>query len=120
MKYTNQSAFTTAAIHLLNQGKRCFSRAYAGCVLKKERPNGDSLHCAVGCLIPDAEYNARLEGMTVDSLSRSVSSLRGLDVDLLFDLVRLHDHSRPNEWEKELGQIAKRRGLDVEWEWVDA
>ena len=56
---TNQQIFNKVAKHLLKQGRR--ARDGNGCAYRGE--NGTK--CAVGCLIPDALYDDRLEGSSV-------------------------------------------------------
>lgn len=53
--------------HLKKQNKKAIDKKNKNrCKYRLER-NGQILKCAIGCLIPDEEYNEEFEGLTVKS-----------------------------------------------------
>ncbi len=103
---TNQEAFTTVVLHLRKQGRRaqdhskCRYRAPDGC------------KCAIGALIPDDQYNPKLEGRTVLALTH-LPALQDLNSFLLSDLQITHDVYYPDEWEKRFEHLAGKYKLEV-------
>lgn len=87
---TNQEAFNKIVARLMdgtgrsvNDEGRCMYRA----------PNG--LSCAVGCLIPDDEYDEGIEGIPADELPH-LDCLNGLDFNMLENIQFVHD--KPLNW----------------------
>jgi hypothetical protein len=108
MTMSMQQIFTKVSKHLIKQGEpsmtgyQCLYRSPAG------------LSCAVGCLIPDADYRKRLEGCstTDDRVMEALHSVIGVDpasrinkLALLADLQEVHDDYQPNAWPKKLAQV---------------
>lgn len=92
-----QEVFDTVVRHLAKQGRRAVvADADHGYVCRYHTPDG--LKCAVGCLIPDDQYNPAIEGRMFSSLATAAHPpawVRDI-VDsghqtLLFDLQRAHD-----------------------------
>lgn len=90
---TAQEVFDKVANHLRKQGRQSIS-ADGECVYRSK--NG--LKCAVGCLIPDENYNRYMEGRTVRELVKDSSDcprdcldLFTTHLDLLEDLQQVHD-----------------------------
>lgn len=89
----------------------------------KETSNGlcsyraaGGLKCFVGELIPDEEYNPKMERWNVAELRRSgllPPSLQGLDVDLLWSCQSVHDAFPPDLWEYRLRRVADLYSLTV-------
>ncbi len=105
--YTNQTAFDTAARHLLKQGKK----AQEGGNCRYRAPDG--LKCAVGCLIEPEDYSPDIEGKAIITVRRRFPYLRDLDFNLLMDLQDIHDSLRPEEWPSVLRSVAAEYGLDT-------
>ena len=103
---TNQEAFTTVVLHLRKQGRParegfdCLYRAPDGC------------KCAVGALIPDDQYDPKLEGSHVRALV-DLPALQDLNLDLLHDLQIAHDTVDPENWESQLAFLARAYKLEV-------
>ena len=113
----NQEAFDKVLKHLREQGKAAVRVAVASDGTKNEEccyRGPDGTMCAVGCLIPDEEYDSELEGMAVDQIPQHLmpKSLRGLDEDLLCSLQTVHDYflrtQGVHDWEKYMSRIAER------------
>lgn len=140
-KYTDQSAFTKAALHLLNQGERAqgnedlaaFRKALveAGVAGAEDQQHGlvcryrivnkkRVLRCAIGCFISKNDYTPSLEGCGVGALMANgrIPSLDNVNSALLQDLQTIHDCFLPGSWERELKKLADRYNLEVEWEWT--
>ena len=107
---TNQEAFDKVCKHLLTQmkpsklGPRCRYRGPEGTM------------CAIGCLIPDDEYNVDFEGHNIGGIRSSVKSLRELELSLLCDLQSVHDDFDVSAWKSELKRIANDYQLDFNYE----
>lgn len=92
---TEQECFDEVCAKMVAQGRRAMSAA--GCALRA--PNGDK--CAVGCMIPDDEYDPELEGVGVHLIpigerERKMANLinkLGLPLSLMSRLQRAHDYS---------------------------
>ena len=84
MKYTDQSALTKVAIHLLNQNERAYG--YDMCQYRAKQNDGRILKCAVGALIPDYKYRASMEGHGLSIIKAQISALQNVSYDLLFGL----------------------------------
>jgi hypothetical protein len=92
----NQEIFDTVARHLIKQGRPA-KNELGECAYRTD----GGLSCAVGCLIPDALYDPRIEGTDVDAVLRHAASMlpgvtRG-NISLLRSLQITHDA----EWEDE-------------------
>jgi hypothetical protein len=93
---TNQQAFETAVLHLLNQGQRCVNSS--GNSRYRGLRGGKN---AVGALIPDQLYVSSMEGKSVQQLLAMTGAeheafrehLRGVDTRLLTELQDLHDRT---------------------------
>lgn len=104
----NQAAFDKVVRHLRMQGAQSLlpngSCAYRG--------EGGAA-CAVGCLIPDAEYKEHFENTPVGYFAREVPALKGLNTSLLDDLRDVHDTGYPTDWERRLARVASMWGLTM-------
>ena len=74
---TNQDAFTTVVQHLRTQGAPSYSSKHGGC---SYRADDGIRRCAVGVLIPDAQYSPQMEGRTleVSDEEQLIIGMRGL------------------------------------------
>lgn len=114
---TNQEAFTKVAIHLLTQRKKSLRSGEYGDREVCAYRGADGLQCAIGCLIPDDEYDEIFEGVDIEGVEPNVPSLCGANVGLLFELQYTHDTVKPECWETELEDIANKWCL--RWEVPD-
>ena len=104
-----QTAYNTAKAHLLAQGKKAVDDD--GCCAYRTR---DGLKCAIGCLIPDAEYLPAMENKTIKSFPNfglEVSSLAGLPSQFLDELQMVHDNGVVAHWPERLTRLALRYNL---------
>ena len=72
------------------------------------------LKCAVGCLIPDANYTLDMEGCHCSEafVFNALEDLGlSLHLELLEDLQEVHDNVKPLEWEQVWRTIAEKRKL---------
>ena len=87
----SQEIFDKVAVHLLTQ-PRSLTGNGGGCMYRGD--NGTK--CAVGCLIPDNEYDPSIEGLFMnDRLIGKVPSFRGMteeQIYMLRELQRIHDY----------------------------
>jgi hypothetical protein len=103
---TAQEVFDQVATHLLTQGAKstrlsiCMYRGAAG------------RQCAVGCMIPDEEYEERMEGKTIIMLvgNGRLTHLKP-HLRLLATLQSIHDNMAPVDWQDELAIVAPLFGL---------
>lgn len=123
---TSQEVFEAVVRHMFAQGHRSmrWSTCDVGipslCAYKSE--TGDK--CAVGCLIPDEQYNADFEGTSVTYLASRlcrygfVGTSKFMDANeaLLGNLQRVHDlYLGQPGFVKELKKLARRYDLDAEF-----
>lgn len=113
---TMQQIFDKVSHHLLTQNAKAMGQ------FKCMYRTSNGLMCAVGCLIPDELYDPSLESWIgsdpaildvlkkANVLSEDVTS-NSLMADFFLDLQELHDHSRPEDWQKNLNSLAEGRGL---------
>lgn len=106
---TNQEAFDKVYQHLLKQGEESLSEDGGMCMYR----GVDGKSCAIGCLIPDPEYNPSFEGAPVTTIQRGVAALAGLSTGLLFDLQHVHDKVEVSGWDVELNVVARRYNLTI-------
>lgn len=115
--------FERVRTHLLAQNRQALDPLGMNCVY---RSHTDGLSCAVGCLISDAAYSPRIEGIGIVDVGISSGSwtvqvdngigealaraLNGSNVPatdgvrlLLLELQRVHDSIEPDLWEGILG-----------------
>ena len=96
--------FAKVKAHLLKQGMRSMN-AGSFCAYR----GAGGLSCAVGCLIPDAEYDPIIENLPANDfrvqerLPFEVTEETG---HLLCELQRVHDCSAPSAWPMVLGDVA--------------
>ena len=105
---TAQELFDTTVINLLKQDEACMNEKLT-CVYS----NGYGLKCAVGWLIPDAEYDKSMEGLPVDELitggaltSERTAEFRSNE-DLLYSLQAVHDNFSVAKWPERFRDVAK-------------
>ena len=136
MSMNNQAVFDRVARHLKAQGQPAQLPDGNACYLRYETSTGEVLKCAVGALIPDAEYDPVLEeesgcGTMLEHIREEhVSVERGLthgkypaqdfffliheevgaedeeDWQFLASLQDVHDDAYPHEWPSALAHVA--------------
>lgn len=122
---TNQEIYTKVRRHLLKQNAKAMNTGKDKapvCVYLAD----DGKKCAVGCLIPDTNYDANLEskGVTNPSVARAAGLeftsaifwgwASGPQIDLARRLQRVHDLCPVESWRRELDNIALYCGFKVE------
>lgn len=112
-----QEVFTKVKNHLLKQGEKAVvGKDNINCKYRTK----DGLKCAIGCLIPDKNYNPIIEGdniyssAVVKSLPFEVSNSSEIGFDFLEELQHIHDSNDVDKWEDKLKELAVRRGLRYE------
>lgn len=118
---TAQEIFNLVSAHLLKQNAQAIEQdgSYTNCRYR----TSTGLKCAIGCLIPDDEYDPRIEGMGAawpdhilefhDVPERKQILLRSARLSpdssaLVESLQHLHDTYPPEEWAYELDRIRRR------------
>ena len=126
---TNQEIFDKVAVHLLTQNKQSRT-GDVGCAYR----GNDGLSCAIGCLIPDAEYTQDIEGwllparlktlsLDIDPEEREKGSEKLADIlrsvgvpdtafELLSQLQNIHDAYQPASWKERLAKCAQDNCVD--------
>jgi hypothetical protein len=114
MTMSMQQIFTKVSKHLIKQNATCMD----GDTCSYRNELGQS--CAVGCLIPDADYRKRLEGCstTDDRVMEALHSVIGVDpasrinkLALLAELQDVHDDYKPTAWAKRLEWVRRAYNL---------
>lgn len=98
----SKQAFEIMKKHLLCQNERSVD-VRGHCKFRGD--NG--LKCALGALIPDADYDTRMDGWGM-----TLPLDPGLDRNMLRDMRQLHDHHAPEHWPLRLKEIAQQYGYD--------
>ena len=109
---TNQEAFDKVVAFLTKQNCRSMSVNGLYCAYR----GIGGMKCAVGCLIPDDEYDPKMDGLgslDIRSILKdfSIPSLNGIAVDLLESLQRVHDNVSPEYWQGKFEEVAHKFGL---------
>lgn len=102
---TKQETFDTVVAHLRKQGQKSL---YNG---RCRYRTPDGLKCAVGCLIPDSEYDEGLEGGYRMTGAHNLIVSLGHDADFAEELQIAHDNIEINKWEESFRGIASDFGL---------
>lgn len=126
----NQELFDRVKTHLLTQMEKS-EGPYNGNgddICKYRGENG--LKCAVGGIIPDDKYDPSIETYVLDrnmwaneeeTLEPGEIKLKQIlievgveeeNTDLLADLQTVHDSYQPEEWERELANVAQEYELE--------
>lgn len=84
----------------------------------------DGGKCAIGALIPDEVYDQKMEGLIVDQIVSKYPVLEKYIPDLYvaYQLQRIHDMCKVNQWPIALWRMAKLNNFDpsaiLEFEWA--
>lgn len=107
-----QQLFTTAATHMLQQGKKSTKRHTTSCLYR----GPDGLKCAVGVLITDEEYKPEMEEKTVWELCDDDLLPERLrpHAQMLRSLQRIHDDSKVEHWAEGIQSLAAAHGFTFE------
>jgi len=122
---TQQEIFDIVSNHLLTQNEKAENGTDL-CVYRSE----DGLKCAIGCLIPDDEYDDNIEGISIGAfvcenleldskeklvLLNNILKKEAIDVDeyfgLLKDLQNVHDFHDVEDWYWSLEKVADKYEL---------
>lgn len=129
-----QEIFTTVVQHLRQQQCKSQEDASLVCQYRITNEEGETLKCAVGCLIGDGYYNHRMEGQSLPKtladlqtslegsrainyeckLTLLIKALKQNEVDvyeplvlpLLSSLQHIHDECNVDAWEPAFKQLA--------------
>lgn len=106
-----QEAFNKMTHHLLTQKAPSTLRDYSTtCAYRGPR----GLMCAVGCLIPDDQYDPDYERRRVSSFHADVPAIADLPLDFLLMMQTVHDSFEPDEWFEQLARVADHYTLTME------
>lgn len=110
---TSQEVFDTVATHLLRQAAKSTDGGLSPRSLYRG-PNGRM--CAVGSLIPDADYDPAFEGLVAYRLPETAWAAmrvrnRSPTAVLLQELQHVHDTKPVEEWPAELQWLAWRHDV---------
>lgn len=123
---TDQELYTTVRRHLLTQMKKAEveidSLGGSGKTTRCSYRTPEGLMCAVGCLIPDTNYDPALEGFGCSTsqvtkaagLSFAQSDPNTNPMGIAVSLQTIHDLDEPEDWRKLLDAEATKRGLIIE------
>lgn len=97
---TKQDVFNTVAKHLIEQGEpSAYGTDAAICRYRHTSPDGKQLSCALGCLIPDVEYNDAIEGAGIHGLTNDhhlpsmIKLVNDVGIEFLDRLQCAHDRA---------------------------
>lgn len=114
---TAQELFDKVATHLLTQNRASIDEKLDFCKYRLYRDNDPPLSCAVGCLIPDNQYDPEMEGVLIDRLiddkwiTGSILNLFREHRSLLYKLQWIHDKTTTHYWKDELRNLATEYSL---------
>lgn len=110
INHTNQELFDHVCSHLAQQKQPALD-GNGTCVYR----TSSGLSCAVGCLIPDKQYDSDFEFTLVDDLvARSVLRFTAANIVLAMDLQNAHDRSdTASDLQSNLRSIANEWQLDA-------
>lgn len=129
-----QSMFDKIVDHLLSQMQQARNDSNR-CCYRAKTLKGDTLMCAVGCLIDDANYSPKLEDRPMSSavVWRAVAKSQNMDfletdnegnhymdgylVDRLISLQQIHDNHPSDVWEQMLQEFAEAHELEWKRKW---
>lgn len=108
---TNREIFEIVKTHLLSQNEK--AQIGHTCKYRLEK-DGKILRCAVGCLIPDEDYNPKFEGLFIsqygDNLVGNYFFSKGFtedNINFLYRLQKIHDDYPLITWEDQLNQLER-------------
>lgn len=120
--FTAQGIFDHIVAHLRKQGKQALNAA-GDCVYRAT----DGCECAFGCIIPDDEYDPRMEGTTSSVLVTQFPAANSdcssipctfpsmkvyADFEMLINSMQdIHDNHTPHGWEDGWESVAAQYGL---------
>lgn len=115
MSNLKQELFDKVSFHLLTQKRKSQKKdKYGawGCLYRGEK----GTTCAIGCLIPDEEYDRKMEGTSVQGLFRQKIAPKSLKkyskyIYLAQELQDIHDANSVEKWEEELISLANKEKL---------
>lgn len=116
---TNQDIYDFVCDHLYRQGKRAWHGGIFTCAYRA--PDGTT--CAVGCILPDAQYLPNMESQSIEVIAQSFNLSWALDSErnpdrtkLLWRLQTIHDSdhswSTSGEMAHRLTELALEFGLN--------
>lgn len=93
---STQEIFDKVVTHLRKQGGK--ARDYEGVCMYRTKTG---LKCAAGCLIPDEEYDPRMEGKTSNRVQFFQNTFNYEERGLIERLQNIHDSRDVASWEEE-------------------
>ena len=118
---TKQEIFDTVVLHLRAQGKKSpFHGSYGSCVYR----GVSGTKCAIGCLIPDEDFNPEWEGctpllhgtngrMNIQFNRYCIVKFGEDNLPFLEQLQDIHDSNKVEEWEQCFKSIARNHSLNL-------
>jgi hypothetical protein len=110
-----QEIFDKSVAHLRKQGVQSINQSLSdseGMPFCAYRGDNGRM-CAIGCLIPDSQYEKRYEGKTASWVAEEeqVTAITRIQGNNLNELQRIHDQNSPDDWENLWSYFAETRGL---------
>jgi hypothetical protein len=111
-KVSAQKVFNFIGKHLLTQMEQ--SGDEYTCFYRFEKNDGKILTCAAGCLIPNNNYEKKMEGKHWSAVVRDWGLSKAHE-DLIWKLQSIHDNKEPTDWRKELRNVAEENKLSFRY-----
>ena len=111
---TAQLLFDTVVDALRKQGRKSVTEDGSKCLYRAPQPDGTTLKCAAGHVLPDELYRPAMEGHRISGYycRAAFESVVGkAHMNLLSTLQCVHDGYSPNGWENEWRHLAGGHGL---------
>lgn len=105
MKDFRQEIFTKVKTHLLTQNKKCVDDK------GNSRLRSQGNQCAASCLIPEKDYSEKMEPYYFWNFFRE-SGYSRKELELIEELVSIHDSHNPITWKNQLKDLAENEGLN--------
>lgn len=113
---TQQEVFDYIAHHMLTQGKKAYNDYTDSCCYRIVINDGEVLKCAAGCLIPDEDYDPKIEGKKWRSLPLKFREFKSCThhEEMISLLQSAHDFREMSDWKTRLREIGEHCKLSTE------
>ena len=120
MSMSLEAIFAKVEKHLITQNAKSVNKD-GDCVYRNHYRNHRGQSCAIGCLIPVNRYKSGFEGNLLrddeplqDALKHVIGvnpKKRQMKIDLLMELMSVHDDSHVVDWKHELTMVKDEWGI---------